>query len=508
MRITDIKHMKNPKRGKITNFSYRSGVECSWRCNRAGYLEQFYLGGGIVKSPKAYWLDLGVSVHEGLAKMLEIAQLNGGVDETTVQEFCIAHALHYWDTCGQHLVLHEAHFAEQRILIEALLWAFYYHTLPTFLQTFEVLYVEQEITEVVKGRPNYMMMSRPDGILRDRLTGEIVVLSWKTIDDPNEWRRLFFKQDLQGMMEGWYTEQFLQDLLCTCGHPAKHHGCLGCAVCSKCNKHGKDFGTDNLGKVRISYVQTIYLVKGKREKIKGDGVGMETGDMFSEDSAGNDWRQNSHLVYAWSNLSQPKEFGRIAEAENVDPLSAPVFESLAWKYRYVKPGNVSLSTLGTAYKKTLVTNTSMSVREWVKALHDGVVFPSTLPTEAGKSALSKVVVWENPSYRDENMMKSVIQQVKEVERKRHRDKKILERMIGVYEQYKDSPGFDIKEAQRAISYKMDMLFPQQLVSCSFPWRCAQQYVCHTEEGRTALVQLEMPRGYTARSPHHDPERVE
>ena len=451
------------KRGGVTNFSYRSGVETDWRCPRGGYLEQFYLKTGIVKNPQPYWLSVGTAVHIGLGEMLERSQRGGALPED-LAEASVECALAYWDTCGQSAVLTEYQFNEQRCLIEALLWAFYYHTLRVFLETYEVLWVEKEITEIVAGRPRYMMMSRPDAIVRSRETGELVVISWKTIDSVTNWRRLFFKQDLQGMMEAWYSEQFLNSLA------------------------GREEFPPNQ---TVSYVQTIYLVKGKRTR--KDAYGEEgEGDAFADETLGDDWRQDSHLIYPYSNYDRGAQ---------IPAPEAQAFQTLAWKYRYTKPGNSSFSTLGNAFKKTLITNTGMSVREWICALNDGGVFPSTMATEQ-EHPLAKTVVWEVPSYRDEGMMRSVIAQVKESERKRHRDKRVLERKARECAEY-SALSNDILAAEHA--QMLDKLFPQQLTSCSFPWKCQFQPVCHTEDGRAALVRLEMPKGYTPRVPHHEPE---
>src|SRR5579864_6441982 len=104
------------KRNAITNFSYRSSTENFWRCPRAGYLEQHYLGTGIVKSPQAYWLSVGSAVHLGLAMFLEMVldNQNRGVysdaynmpDESQALDAVGGKvgtngALDYWDTCGQ-----------------------------------------------------------------------------------------------------------------------------------------------------------------------------------------------------------------------------------------------------------------------------------------------------------------------------------------------------------------------------------------------------------------------
>jgi hypothetical protein len=345
--------------------------------------------------------------------------------------------------------------------------------------------VEKEITEIVKGRPAYLMMSRPDAIVRDRETGEIVVISWKTIDDVTSWRRLFFKQDLQGMMEAHYSEQFLHAY-------SMLHGCQS---------------------AKVSYVQTIYLVKGKRTRKGAYGEDGE-GDVFADETMGDEWRQDSFLVYPYTN--------RQPEALTVDDVArlydvpddkkaliaenARAFESLAWKYRYTKPGNVSFSTLGKSYSKTLVTNTSMSVREWVKALHERAIFPSTLPMET-ESPLSKTIIWEAPSYRDEALMRSIIAQVKESERKRHRDKKVIERVQALMREEQSERAYD---ALASHEYTLDKLFPQQLTSCSFPWKCqfsGGDGICFNTQKTEQLHALNVPDGFVRREAHHEPEML-
>ncbi len=544
------------KKNTVSNFSYRSGVETAWRCPRGGYLEQFYLGTGIVKNPIAYWLCVGSAVHLGLAEMLNCSSNLTPPHEEEMMDLArdagrgpIGAALDYWDNCGQKEVLHEITFNEQRILIEALLWAFYYHSLRAFLETYEVLYVEKEVTEMVSGRPRYLMMSRPDAIVRDRTTGELVVISWKTIDDPNEWRRLFFKQDLQGMMEAWYAEQFLN------GKSLNSHEAHKNEVLTRIQ--------DAVGggpPLRISYVQTIYLVKGKRAKLKENGSfgydnseDAEAIEMFS-DTEGPRWRADSHLVYPYTNIAETVKCGECkgkgtreikrcyacglgsdgqlekyragvgcpecnegimqwtmtncAACNGTGKTSNDAFEFLSWKYRYVKPGNVSASTLGAAYKRVLITETSMSIREYVKALAAGEVFPTTM---TGENALQKTIVWEQPSYRDPVMMQSMITQVKETERKRHRDKKIIDRaQHNVYLTISDDCSKDVEDLVLA-SYKevLDKLFPQQLTSCNFPWRCSFADVvsgpCHSEKGRAAIHALKIPEGYVERQSHHEPE---
>lgn len=498
------------KRNAVSNFSYRSGCETAWRCPRAGYLEQHYMGTGIQKYPQAYWLSVGSATHIGLAELLTCAAVRGGasdcVEEPGSAQACIQQALDYWDTCGQREVLSDWQFHEQRVLIEALLWAFYYHTLPVFLETYEVLWVEKEITEIVLGRPRYMMMSRPDAIVRERATGELVVISWKTIDDPTDYRRLFFKQDLQGMMEQYYSERWLRETYVL--SPS-----LNCSTGEVIQR--RDVASDVYGE-KIAYVQTIYLVKGKRTRQGSEG---EEGETFADEQQGAEWRQDSFLVYPYVKPSEELNDAdavctscrwRAAHAPNCPLVNTPwptmhTDEQLAWSYRYRKPGNTSFSTLGKAFKKTLVTDTSLTVQEWVKALHEGSVFPT------GDSPLSKVIVWEKPSVRDQGMMESVVAQVKETERRRHRDKKTIERSIlsgrklrsGVRLQPEDYANL----AQEEPEYMplLDKLFPQYLTSCNHPWRCSMTDICHTEKGRHALYNIELPEGFQKRRPHHAPE---
>jgi hypothetical protein len=413
---------------KETRFSYRSGVETAWGCPRAGYLEQHYLDTGIVKSPVAYWLDVGSAVHAGLAAMLQALKDTGVCAEETA-EAAVNGAVEYWKNSRQKDVLTEYVYQEQTDLVQALLWAFYYHSLPAFAKAYEVLEVEVEILDkIIWKRPSYTFMSRPDAVVRDRLSGKLAVISWKTIDDVTSWRRLFFKQDLQGMTESYYAEM--------------HRG------------------------ERIDYVQTIYLVKGKRQNQHGDEAGDDAA--FVEEHGGN-WRQNTHLIYPYVH----EETGEVA-----------------WKYRYVKPGNISQSQLK-GYTKRLVSDV-MPIQAWVKSLHERKVFPCPLGTEAA-SPLAKSIVWEYASERDEVLRREIMQQVHESERKRHASA----------DKAKKAVRFRIFDEHLRV---MRHHFPQQLSRCNFPWKCQFQDACFTPQAILDIQALKIPIGYERRTPHHDPEK--
>jgi len=97
---------------------------------------------------------------------------------------------------------------EGAALVEGLSWGAYLKLLPDMLQSYEVLEVEWEIEMPlgeVGGRP-LQFNARPDGLLRDRATGDLVVLSWKTAGSWGRMQELEFRHDNQGLSEAVAAE--------------------------------------------------------------------------------------------------------------------------------------------------------------------------------------------------------------------------------------------------------------------------------------------------------------
>jgi len=487
-------------------FGHRSGIEEFWRCPRASYLGYHYLETGITQYPRSVWLDVGIAVHIGLAALIQVSLGTTSADSAVRQ--AINNAVDWFrNESGQHLTLPNYTFEEQAALVEALLWSFALYTLPAFLTHYRVIWVEREI---IRHLESITLMSRPDALVQDRLTNEVAVISWKTIDSVTDFRRRFYKHDLQGLMEMGFARQLLKDERERCaqvimGHPNAPESVAvnGTKMEGRIKYLEKAIAEYRSLPSDVDYVQTIFLQKGKRKKTEqaeegtsaeggpefglyGDYDEMEerapgTGGMAGAGPEGAPkWTQDSFLVYPW-----------VLSGETKTPGSPP----LAWKWRYRKPGNTSMSTLGPSYKRALVTlaadpatDASSPVENWIRALNNNRVFPSGFD-DLAEPPLSKVIIWEDPCYRQERMLQRVLKQVEMSEERR------VDRVSSVQE-YVAANGYDSN-----FESLLDNRFPQHLISCSNPWRCQFQPICFGPEPQWGML----PDGYQYRVPHHTPE---
>lgn len=469
-------------------YSSRSGIEGAWSCPRKGYLSQFHLGMGMTKVPRPYWLDVGSAVHLGLAYSLNNQPKEG-----------VKAAIEYFETSGQREWMKEYNFVEQTLLVEALLTAFNVYALKPFLERYTVLGVEEQITEALE-RDAFTLhrMSRPDAVVVDKRTGELSVISWKTIDNPTEARRKEFRKDLQGFTESWYTQQWLKgkkrmirkELLRILGE-------------------GDDEMTPEAIKVmgqkiiamadqpaQVDTVQTIFLVKGPRVRLdkqtgdeEGENDNYEWVNTLSEQEAYNGaWRQDSFLLYPW--VFQAGASGGIAanrRASSREELGA--VNPLAWKYKYKRPGNKTNSNIGKDYiRRAIGLDCDMSLTDWIGKLGRGEVFPSTYDKSL-PNPLDGVIVWETPRYLDQDLMPRIIHQTEVSELAR------VEWALYVWDVL-ENHGED--EARKVL----DECFPQQVKSCDSPWKCEfsdPDGPCYSAQ---PLSMTELPEGFERRVPHH------
>ena len=112
---------------------------------------------------------------------------------------------------------------EQVALAEGLIRAWGLSQLPQFLETFEVIEVEKEgrailsygVGNVGKDDPNYQvlwkgsnsddltLMFRPDALVRDKLSGDLYVVSWKTASMYGKRTLQQCRTDMQSISEVW-----------------------------------------------------------------------------------------------------------------------------------------------------------------------------------------------------------------------------------------------------------------------------------------------------------------
>jgi len=442
----------------------------------------------------------------GLARLismpLPVIGSNQNQDQDAIERAIIADAVGWFRVeSGQEVYLPNYTFEEQAALVEALLWSFALFSLPSFLATYRVIWVEKEVTKSVAFGPpddesEILFMSRPDAVVQDFATGEVAVISWKTIDSITDFRRRFYKHDLQGLMEIGFARQLI----------ASEKERIKLRILSPLTVvetnldaviriREQDIAAYRALPADIDYVQTIFLQKGKRKK-KASADDSANGESGSSDNWGGIgdyeeepyqspessvlWTQDSFLIYPWVRQGLDSK--------------VPGNPFLSHKWRYRKATNVSYSTLGSSYKQELVPlcGAIEGVESWIRSLANNEIFPTPYEAENGQvidHPLSKVVVWEAPSYRNEQMLTRVLQQVEmsEIDRTKR---------VEQISKYVQLNGYDAR-----FEDLLDEKFPQRLISCSNPWRCQHQAICfdnaHAWGGLTA--------NYTIRQPHHREE---
>lgn len=460
-----------------TFYSHRSGAETYQRCPRAAYLEYHHLGIGIQQAPMAIWLDIGNAVHLGLAWIMTHEDIEGAVAE----------ALEFYMRSDQPIFRGDE-TVEQTWLIECILRSFWEMFWPMFKQSYEVLYVEQEVDETYKvdepeqfikidgeldqSIPGYIFdlvfSSRPDVIVKDRRTQEVIGISWKTIDDLTDYRRTKFTYDLQGFTEMYYAGKLFVDQV------KALEAQLQTLTTGRMRGSVRERIEEEIKKERLKLdkgvdaIQTIFFQKGKRIK---EGWDEDSPFERDEDPDKTGYMVNSFLTRPW----RQKSTG-----------------TLAHSYRYLKPGNKSQSTISPKDWERIKAfdmgslPIHMGPEEWVKMLHRREVFPSSdYPTI--DNPLTKVVIYDQPIPRDAQMLDSIINQVLEQEIRKCRN------LIDIAEEHGE-------EGKRVL---IERYFPQYMQGCTRDFRCQFFNFCHGPVKTLDLVNI--PNGFERRKPHHATE---
>lgn len=208
----------------------RSRLETYQRCPRRYYYNYVYKGLGLQQSKRPLPLAFGGSAHLGLEQILRGEGVDKGV-AVALSEFEL-------QARGRGLLLepNESAFAvyqEQSALLEALLRAWHLVRYPSFIEEYEVVDLERE--EEWRAASDILFMARADGVLRQRATGDLYILSFKTTKQYDKKRSDEARSDIQGMSELVAVEERLGE--------------------------------------RVQGIQMEYLVKGRREEWpKGSGI--------------------------------------------------------------------------------------------------------------------------------------------------------------------------------------------------------------------------------------------
>lgn len=218
-------------------------------CPRRRYLAYHYRGTGIQKIAKALPLVFGSAFHEGAELMLrgdiEAAVLKAKLFLSSVFE---ERRVGFGGEKPSDVDAAWAYGAEeQAAMAEALLRGFWAFEGEYLLRDFEILEVESEGKALLTD--DMELMFRPDALVREKATGDIYEISWKTFSTWGDKQHSQAQVDMQSCSEVWGR---LND--------------------------------PNAPKIDgIEGVLYKFAAKGSRRKDKWDGL----------------YKQGSHLIYGW-----------------------------------------------------------------------------------------------------------------------------------------------------------------------------------------------------------------
>jgi hypothetical protein len=184
----------------------RSRILTYQACPRKRWHEYECEGGrGIAPIKKSLALSFGSAFHEAAQTLLTPNYGDKRVDDAVLMansyldEQFAATAVDFEEPQTVY------NMAEQRAIAEGLVRAWAAYNLERFLDTFEVLEVEQEgRAELAQ---NLVLMFRPDALVREKATGDLFIVSWKT---SSTWMKKIVDQcqvEMQPISEAWGVEQ-------------------------------------------------------------------------------------------------------------------------------------------------------------------------------------------------------------------------------------------------------------------------------------------------------------
>lgn len=301
----------------------RSRIIAFQRCPRERYLAYHHLGKGLQRKAKSLPLQVGSAFHTG-AELLLRGNIDGAV---LAAQLYLSNAFQEKgvsvdsEESSDQSLIYSAQ--EQVALTEALIRAWGLEKLPQFLQDFEVLEVEREGRAVLTGIDTgdaipqmeaLVLMFRPDALVRDRLSGDLYVVSWKTASTYNKRTLQQCKTDMQSMSEVW----------------------------------GLQAQSDPDYQTKIEGVLYLFMVKGKR----------------SLDDWDQQWKQGTHLIYAWKKVKP-----------SIDEFDDGWSWTYKWP-KEDGSGNSTLGKGWK--KVSVWDNYPGGVKAWIDALHNREVFPRHL----------------------------------------------------------------------------------------------------------------------------------
>jgi len=219
----------------------RSSILSWQKCPRDDYYSRHFGGRGIERVRKNLPQVFGSAFHSGAENLLA-GDVEGAVAKANIY-LDLAFSVEAVDLEEKQTAYA---VAEQKAIAEGLTRGWWAYDGERFLRDFEVLEVEQEgRAELTEGMT---LMFRPDALVRERSSGDLYIVSWKTASTFGQYTVNQISSDMQSMSEVWGRE----------------------------NQDAND-------KMKIEGVLYLFCVKGQRKM--DDYLGFKT--------------QNTPLAYCW-----------------------------------------------------------------------------------------------------------------------------------------------------------------------------------------------------------------
>lgn len=198
----------------------RSRIETYHKCPRARWWGYEYGNRGLQRISLSLDLHIGICTHDILHDIMEMAKAHNFTD--TALDTAIATHLATFEsairTRGLALELDSGYEqqADGSIAVNSGLLDLYIAVysswirqsttawtavrLPRLLEEYEIVETEHE-EELLLGNGSIMLLGRLDALLRRKLDGQLFVLNFKTVGEPNEWWREQWPLDMQLISE-------------------------------------------------------------------------------------------------------------------------------------------------------------------------------------------------------------------------------------------------------------------------------------------------------------------
>lgn len=182
-----------------TNYISRGRIEAYNKCPRRYLYAYKYKGGWEVKSPNMD-LTIGIAVHKGMEQLTKDSNVELAVSLAHMEFDGITSK---WKADIDADPLLASQVEEGRALTEGLIRGWFHSWHAAFMEEYEIISSEEEIEALLA--PNIVLVARTDAVLRNRRTGTIYVLNWKTTQEKSDWNTTW-QYDIQMVTEALAVE--------------------------------------------------------------------------------------------------------------------------------------------------------------------------------------------------------------------------------------------------------------------------------------------------------------